>query len=139
MKIKPAAFAFAVTGLWALSATAADFDGSKPFTCALMSLNSCGSDGDCESETPDSAGIPRFLFVDAKGGQISGSHADGQLLATKIERQRTLGDLLVMEGAEGRLSWTVTVNEATGEMSLGAVGADLGFVVFGSCVRAAPN
>jgi hypothetical protein len=120
-------------------AAAADFDGSKEFTCALIDMNSCAAGDDCQKETPESAGIPRFLFVDARHETITGRHADGKTLATRIERTRDLGNLLVMEGAEGQLSWTVTVDRMTGDMSLGAVGADLGFVVFGSCVGASPN
>ncbi len=125
--------------LWPLPAPAADFDGSKPFTCALLALNSCTAGGECEQETPDSAAIPRFLFVDVQQRRITGRHEDGQNLATPIEQANKRGQLLVLDGAEGGLSWTVTVDQATGAMSLSAIGTDLGFLVFGSCVRAAPN
>ncbi len=58
---------------------------------------------------------------------------------TKIERERTQGDLLVLEGAEGAFSWTVSVGQSNGRMSLAAVGEDIGFMVFGACVGASPN
>jgi len=125
--------------LWADVAAAADFDGSKPFVCALLDLSSCEAGNGCEAETPESVDIPRFLFVDVQQAKISGTRQGGRLLTTKIERARTLGDFLVLEGAEGSLSWTVTVGQAEGQMSLGAVGDGVGFVVFGSCVRASPN
>ena len=125
--------------MWIGATQAADFDGSKPFVCTLLDLNSCTAGGNCQAETPESADIPRFLFIDVQKGAITGSRAGGELLSTKIERMRTLDDKLVLEGAEGALSWTVTVSQTSGDMSLGAVGDGIGFLVFGACVRASPN
>jgi hypothetical protein len=124
---------------WFGSAHAGDYDGSKPFLCALLDLNSCEVDAGCQAETPDSVDIPRFLFVDAKQGTISGTRPGGKLLATRIERTRTLGNLLVLEGAEAALSWTVTVEQTSGRMSLSAAGDGVGFVVFGACIGAQPD
>ena len=125
--------------LWFGSAQAGDYDGSKPFLCALLDLNSCEAEAGCQAETPDSVDIPRFLFVDAKQGAISGTRPGGKLLSTKIERTRTLGNLLVLEGAEAALSWTVTVEQISGRMSLSAAGDGVGFVVFGACIGAKPD
>lgn len=124
---------------WVSQVSAADFDGKKPFVCALLELTSCESGVDCERETPESANVPQFLFIDAKQNVITGKRPGGQMLTTKIERQRMLGELLVLEGAEGALSWTVTVEQTSGRMSLGAVGDGVGFVVFGACVGASAN
>jgi hypothetical protein len=115
------------------------FDGKKPFVCALFDITSCTPGGDCERETPDSANVPQFLFIDVQQSKISGTRPGGQALMTKIERERTQGDLLVLEGAEGAFSWTVSVGQSTGRMSLAAVGEDIGFMVFGDCVGASPN
>ena len=119
--------------------SAADFDGSKPFVCALLELTSCERGSDCEVETPASANVPRFLFIDAAKSSIAGTRPNGKSLTTAIARQQTLGDLLVLDGAEDALSWTVTVNRTTGDMSLGVVGDKVGFVVFGECARGSSN
>ena len=124
---------------WFASAQAGSFDGSKPFLCALLDLNSCAADSGCQAETPDSVDIPRFLFVDAKQGTVSGTRPGGRLLSTRIERTRTLGSLLVLEGAEAALSWTVTVEQSSGRMSLSAAGDGVGFVLFGACIGAQPD
>ena len=124
---------------WFGSARAGDYDGSKPFLCTLLDLNSCAAGAGCQAETPESVDIPRFLFVDAKRGTISGTRPGGKLLSTRIERMRTLGNLLVLEGAEAVLSWTVTVEQSSGRMSLSAAGDGVGFVLFGACVGAQPD
>ena len=126
-------------GFWFASAQAGEYDGGKPFLCALLDLNSCEVEAGCQAETPESVDIPRFLFVDAKQGTISGTRPGGKLLASRIERTRTLGNLLVLEGAEAALSWTVTVEQSSGRMSLSAAGDGVGFVLFGACVRAQPD
>jgi hypothetical protein len=120
-------------------ASAGDFDGTKPLTCALLELSSCASGADCQRETPESANVPRFVFVDVQKNSISATRPGGEALNSKIERVRTLGDLLVLEGAENALSWTLNVSQSTGRMSFAAAGDSIGFVVFGACVRASPN
>jgi hypothetical protein len=139
MRIVTTVSAFLAAISWSVASEAADFDGTKPFVCALLELSSCAVGSDCQRETPESADIPRFVFVDVKQSTISGTRPGGNTLMTKIERTRTLGDQLVLEGAENGLSWTVTVEQTTGQMNLGAVGDGVGFVIFGSCVRASPN
>jgi len=118
---------------------AADFDGNKPFVCALLELTSCEKGSACEAETPASANVPRFLFIDAAKNSIEGTRPSGKSLTTSIARQQVLGDLLVLDGAEDALSWTVTVNRTTGDMSLGVVGDKVGFVVFGECTPGPKN
>jgi hypothetical protein len=118
---------------------AADFDGSKPFVCALLQLTSCERGSDCEAETPESVNVPRFLFIDAAKSSIAGTRPSGKSLTAAIGRRQTLGDLLVLDGAEDALSWTVTVNRTTGDMSLGVVGEKIGFVVFGECTPGSKN
>ena len=134
---------FSVAGIAAIflvwSTQAMAFDGSKPLACALIELYSCESGSACQIETPASVNIPRFLFVDAKQGEVTGTRPDGELLSTMIERQRTQDDLLVLEGVQNDLSWTVTISQSTGRMSLGAIGDNVGFTAFGECVGASPN
>ncbi len=128
----------ALTG-WTGAVAAAGVDTGKPLICALLELSSCATGGDCERETPESANVPRFLFIDAKTGTIAGVRSGGQALTTTIQRQQVLGDLLVLEGVEGALSWTISVNRSLGGMNLGAVGDGVGFVVFGECTNGTRN
>lgn len=124
---------------WTHLAVAGDYDGTKPMVCALLELSSCETGSDCQKETPESANIPRFVYVDAKQGTITGTRPGGQPLSSKIERSNLLGDLLVLQGAEGTISWAINISQSTGKLSFGAVGDGVGFVVFGACVRASPN
>jgi len=135
-KLTIAAFALAT---WVTSANAGDFDGSKPMVCALLELSSCETGNDCRKETPDSVNVPQFVFIDAKQSTIAGTRPGGQPLSSKIDRQRALGDLLVLEGAEGSVSWTINISQSTGRMSFAAIGDGVGFLVFGACVGASPN
>jgi hypothetical protein len=139
MKIHRLTIAAFALASWASGAMAGDFDGKKPMVCALLELSSCASGDACEKETPESVNVPRFIFIDAQKGTIAGTRPGGQPLTSKIERSHSLGDLLVLEGAEGAISWAINISQSTGKLSFGAVGDGVGFVVFGACVGASPN
>ena len=47
-----------------LAAQAADFDGSKPLLCAVISITECTSNDGCQKTTLENAGMPQFLKFD---------------------------------------------------------------------------
>jgi hypothetical protein len=117
------------------SAMAVDFDGSKSLICASQTANECVMGKHCNHVAPASINIPDFFNVDVKGKVISGPAAK-----TPIERVEHLDGKLVLQGADDGvegvrdgLGWTMTIDEETGKMTLGALGDGFAIVVFGAC------
>jgi hypothetical protein len=118
----------AVTG----SANAASLaDNDAPLICAVVDLASCGPGEGCTRETSESINAPQLLTVDRKGQVITAERPDGALLSSNIDRVTREQDLLVLDGVQNGLSWTITA--ASGHMSLSAIGDSKGYIVFGSC------
>jgi hypothetical protein len=109
-------------------ADAGNFDGSKPFLCAVTSLMECDA-GKCERETAESTGAPPFFRIDVPGKVITAEPARKSPLRSHM---RADGLLIVQGGEEGR-GWSATIDEETGKMSAGVVGQDHVFAVFGAC------
>lgn len=139
MRLRRLTIAALVLGALTGPVHAGEFDGSKPLVCALLELSSCESGSDCRKETPDSVNVPQFVFIDAKQNTISGTRPGGQTLSSKIAQEQRLGDLLVLDGAEGSVSWSINISQSTGKMSFASVGDGVAFIVFGACIGASPN
>jgi hypothetical protein len=114
-------------------ATAAVYDGSRPFRCVPMNITSCRSDGQCGKETPDSVELPRFLKFDIAQNQVSGTRPDGAVLTASIDKVLHLDDRVVLEGTEGPMMWSFMIAENSGNMTMTAGGEKAGFVAFGAC------
>ncbi len=116
------------------TATAGDFDGSKPFICAVINLFECQAGGTCEPVALEATNLPRFLRIDCKNKSVSGTLAGGTVRTTNIEGMEHLNGLLILQGTENGKAWSMSVNEESGKAVLSAVGEDVAFVVFGACV-----
>jgi hypothetical protein len=116
---------------WVQAASFADAD--APLVCAVVDLASCEPGDGCRRETADTMNAPQLVTIDRKGQEITGQRPDGRRLSTKIDSVTRKGDLLVLDGVQDELSWTITIAEGTGRMSLAAVGDGIAFSVFGSC------
>ena len=117
----------------ALPCQAANFDGSKPFLCASIDIASCAPGEDCSRETATSANVPQFFMVDLQKKTVTNADADGERRTSAIEHVEHMSPLLVLGGNDGQLAWVATISE-TGKMSVSAVGDQVSFVVFGSCI-----
>lgn len=127
--------AASMTGAIAPGAWAGDFDGSHPFLCAPIEITSCSADEGCESETAESINLPQFLTVDLDQKAITGRRPGGELLSTAILTRHQDQGRLVLQGTENGLSWTMSVEENEGRMTIVAAGDRLAIMAFGSCIR----
>lgn len=123
------------TALLLVDAEGREFDGSNPFVCAPLQIASCGSGSECSSETADSINLPRFLRVNAGESAITGQRPGGELLSTSIMSRQSDDGRLVLQGTERGLSWTISIDEDAGDMTIVAAGSNVAFVAFGSCIR----
>ena len=124
-----------------LAAQAADFDGSKPLLCAIISITECTADGGCQKTTLENAGMPQFLKVDVPNKTIAPAPSIEGRKPTQIERMERVEGKLILQGAEDGvenvhdgLGWTAAISEETGKLILTASGEEVAFVVFGACI-----
>ena len=124
----------------ALTASAGDFDGSRPLLCATTDLMECETGG-CKRVTHDAINAPRFIKINFKNKTINVPEAAGKRPDTEIERMEHVDGKFILQGAEegiegvrDGLGWSLSISEDTGDMVLTGSGDDVGFVVFGSCI-----
>jgi len=115
-----------------ITATASDFDGTKPLICALKDDFECGPDG-CERVTSEAINLPQFLRLNFKDKQITTVREGVQVRTTKMERAESLGSSLFVQGLENNLAWSLVIDKAAGKMVMTIAGDQVGFVVFGAC------
>ena len=113
---------------------AGDFDGSKPLVCAMIEAFECGPDTGCESGTPESNGLSRFLRVDVGKKEVR-TTKESQERPSKIEKVGHAEGVLLLSGTQNGRGWNLTINESTGHMVLSVAGDQVAFVVFGACTH----
>ena len=115
-----------------ITATASDFDGTKPLICALKDDFECGPDG-CERVTSEAINLPQFLRLNFKDKQITTVREGAAGRTTRIDRLDRREGSLFLQGVEIGLAWSLVISEANGKMVLTMAGDQVGFVVFGAC------
>jgi hypothetical protein len=115
--------------VFAGSALAADFDGSKALLCAPSEVLDCTSGDDkCWSASPRKAGAPSFLRIDFAKKTVSGTH-----LSSKILHVDKNADQVLLQGVELDMGWTIVIDSASGELSVTLTDRGGAFVMFGAC------
>jgi hypothetical protein len=124
-----------------LAAQAADFDGSKPLLCAVISITECTPNDGCQKTTIENAGMPQFLKFNPVQKTVTPAEPIEGRKPTQIERMERVEGKLILQGAEDGvenvhdgLGWTAAISEATGKFILTASGEEVAFVVFGACI-----
>jgi len=127
-------------GISPLAAVGADFDGSKPLICAQTSAQECYGGEGCKSVSAEDTGVPQFLKVDVRKREITDPDSGDVTeinTVTEIDiandYEEVLSDLLILQGTEQGLGWSLSIARETGEMVLTAAGEAAGMIVFGDC------
>jgi hypothetical protein len=128
-------FSLAVTFLTVASPVNATSlaDNDATLICAVVDLASCVPGEGCMRETSDTINAPQLVTVDRKAHVITAHRPDGQLLSSNIDRTTQEQSLLVLDGVQNQLSWTMTIVDGNGHMTLSAIGDGEAYTVFGSC------
>jgi hypothetical protein len=108
-------------------------DNDATLICAVVDLASCVPGEGCERETSETINAPQLVTIDRKGHVITAQRPDGALLSSNIDRVTQEQDLIVFDGVQNGLSWTMTIAGSNGHMSLSAIGDGEAYTVFGSC------
>jgi hypothetical protein len=124
-----AAFALLATAaLPAAGVRAGQFDGSKPFLCAMTTILECDGSGRCERRTHEDASAPTFLRFDVASRVLTA----GANRRTTFQSTRLDGRLILQGGENGR-GWSATINEESGQLAAAVVDDDFTFSIFGAC------
>lgn len=122
-----------------LTASAADFDGSKPFICAPADVMECVPAGECKRTSSDAISAPRFIKIDMQK-KVMTARFQGDERVSPIERSEAVDGKLMLQGVEDGyedvrdgVGWTLSVSMDKGHMVLTASGDEVAFVIFGSC------
>jgi hypothetical protein len=129
MRRAAAVCAFALLGtVTPASVSAGQFDGSKPFLCAMTTIMECDGSGQCERRTHEAASAPTFLRVDVGAHVLTA----GPNRKTTFQSKRLDGRLILQGGENGR-GWSATINEESGLLAAAVVDDDFTFSIFGAC------
>lgn len=112
----------------AVSAHAADFDGTKPLLCASVTAVDCVPDGDCTSGTPSEIGAPPFMRLDFDKKAVV-----GQKRTSPIQTIDTGEGQVVLRGSELGYAWVISVDQMDGRMVATLTNVNGVFAVFGAC------
>ncbi len=118
-------------------ALAADFDGSKPFLCAVTEVVECDEENGCSEGTLESMDIPQFVKVDLKRKKISAKSRkeSKEKREAKIIHSVRADGALIMQGTQGVRGWSMVVGEKSGKMSASVSEDNVGFILFGACTK----
>jgi hypothetical protein len=118
-----------------LTASADDFDGSMPLTCASIFSAECGAaDQECITGAPWMINFPVFMEVDFKAKTVSTTKLHENPRTSKINHVSKLNDgHTAIQGIDDDFVWSMLIAEETGSMTLSISGEDTGYIVFGAC------
>ena len=122
------------------SSVAADFDGSKPLVCTVITVSECLAGGDCKAVLPgrcQPAAVPVGRRRQKNPSKTRRRRRAGK---PRIESVKRVDGKLILQGAEeGRpdvrdgFGWTVAIMEDSGQMVLSASGDMVAISAFGVC------
>ena len=114
------------------------YDGSDPLLCTAMTAQICDILG-CEAADRETElnGV-KHLVVDFKRNRIKSPESG---VEAKIDSVRQVDNRLFLQGLSERpdvdeddaRSWTMTIADPTGTMTLTLAGEEMALVVFGAC------
>lgn len=118
----------------ALNCEAQNFNGTKPFLCAMIDVSQCTPDGNCARTSVSDANIPQFVSIDVQQGLVTATNESGGVRTSKIGRIEHPPQFLRLSGGDGDAGWVAEIEEGSGKLTLAAIGDEVGFVIFGACI-----
>lgn len=117
------------------TASANDFDGSKPLTCASIFSAECGAaTQECITGAPWMINFPVFMEIDFEAKSVSTTKLHENPRKSVISHFSTLTDgQTAIQGIDDNFAWSMLIAEETGSMTLSISGEETGYLVFGAC------
>jgi hypothetical protein len=126
-----------VAGLISATVASAEFDGSKALLCSFGQVTECDAGEACRAVSHESVDAPDFVQVDFRRNQLVSITAGESSGAGEISVSN-LGNFLIVQGTQGgtrndSLGFSLSIDQATGQMVAAGAGENAGFVIFGAC------
>ncbi len=127
-----------VASVFGVTAIAADFDGSEPLMCSFGQVVECDAGWECRAVTNESVDAPDFVKLDFRRNQLVSLTAGEESSADDMSVVDTT-TYLVVQGVQGvgegvsTLGWSLSIDQANGQMVAAGAGENAGFVIFGAC------
>jgi hypothetical protein len=117
------------------------YDGSDPLLCTAMTAQVCDIHG-CEQAGTDNLSGVRHFVVDFKRNRVKAARWEEVDLEAKIDKVSHINHQLFLHGVNEEAgsdqdetrSWTMTIADPTGLMTLTVAGEEVALVMFGACV-----
>ncbi len=114
-------------------ANAEGLDGSQPLICASMEAYDCGPGEECYRGTAESIDAPQFMWLDFENKLARAKRANSEERTAKFESLTLDTGKLILQGVQGGMGWSMTIEQESGAMVLTAAGDQAAFVIFGAC------
>ena len=122
------------------SASAGDFDGSKPLSGSVDKILEIYPSRISNDADPDTVGLPQNFFIDFEEKIVRPSKDSLVRRTSKIKRVEHIENKLILQGVEegvenvdDGLAWSIAISKKTGKMVLSASGDGVAYAVFGTC------
>ena len=118
-----------------LTASADNFDGSKPLVCAAIHSAEChAGDQECVTGAPWMINFPVFMEVDFKSKKLTTTKEHESPRTSNINHVGKLNEgHTSVQGTDDEYVWSMLIAEETGSMTLAISGEMTGYLVFGAC------
>ena len=114
-------------------ASADNFDASQALICASIETYDCQPGGNCIKGLAEDINFPQFIRLDFENGIAKTIRAGGEERTAKFQTPAVADGRLVLQGVQDGLGWSMTISQASGNMSLTVSGDELAMVIFGAC------
>ncbi len=127
-----------VASLFGATANPAEFDGSEPLMCSFGQVLECDAGSSCRAVTNESVDAPDFVKLDFRRNQLVSLTAGEESSADDMSVVDTT-TFLVVQGVQGidvsvsTLGWSLSIDQANGQIVAAGAGENAGFVIFGAC------
>jgi hypothetical protein len=108
-------------------------DASKPMICAATHVVECVHGGACTSATPDMYNLPVLLRIDLSEKVIEQAREGGSKRKSAIANAAEVEGVHLLSGTDGTAGWSMTIDHASGQMTVASARTGLSHTIFGSC------
>lgn len=113
------------------------FDGSEPLLCTMMTGSVCDITGCSSADRANDLGGAKHLVLDFKRDRVKSPESG---LEAEISRTSQIDNRLFVQGVNDSSedqtdarSWTITIADPNGTMTLTVAGEEMALVAFGAC------
>lgn len=115
------------------STSFAAFDGSSKLVCAAIDVVACANGLDCTEGRASDFELPQFMLFDLVNKLVRPTDESGYTAVSPILNSEITDEQIILQGVENHRGWTAAIDRNSGEIAVTAVGADVGFMIFGAC------